>query len=412
MIADEAINGKPNTMYDALQIAEDAGYIVEKINAKADGNEILWNSKANVFCYLNDGVVEYIPDTDDGGASDSDLWVISDVIDTKYSTYYTGNATQVTVTTGFDAGETSLEKITYTGNGAVTIRTNSPSTDLIVNSGNVTHYGIGKMLTLSNSANYTEKGMFAFDADDGVDADDLTTEQKNAFVFVSTAEELTTALSEQKEKIALNADILIEKTITKAYDCFTVSTDTELNLNGHNISAEISTGYAAFSSSVFWVQNTGSLTISGSGNITIKQDTNMGWNARTAVIASRGDIIIDGAVTIANLGGTDMAFAIDMSSWGLDGVTNVTIKSGNIYSESYRAIRLNRQGNTASDPTTTFNVLIEGGLVSGATGAIMCHDGSDTANGVYNITVTGGKLIAEKGNVIRLHQGDENVTLN
>lgn len=49
-------------MQSTLDAAEEAGYIVARINAKATGNEILWDSVADAFCYLNDGNIEYMPD--------------------------------------------------------------------------------------------------------------------------------------------------------------------------------------------------------------------------------------------------------------------------------------------------------------------------------------------------------------
>lgn len=62
---------KPKTMHEALQIAADAGYLVDKINASATSNEILYDSKNNVFCYYNatnpsEGSVEYIPESAQG----------------------------------------------------------------------------------------------------------------------------------------------------------------------------------------------------------------------------------------------------------------------------------------------------------------------------------------------------------
>ena len=43
---------KNYTMTDALEAAAEFGYDVEKINASATGNEILWDSANNVFCYF------------------------------------------------------------------------------------------------------------------------------------------------------------------------------------------------------------------------------------------------------------------------------------------------------------------------------------------------------------------------
>ena len=55
------VNGD-KTIVGALAAAAEFGYDVAKINASATDNEILWDSVNNVFCYLNDGVIEYIPE--------------------------------------------------------------------------------------------------------------------------------------------------------------------------------------------------------------------------------------------------------------------------------------------------------------------------------------------------------------
>ena len=74
-----ADNKKHPTMQSALDAAAEFGYDVSKINASATGNEILWDSKNDVFCYLKNGNVEYIPETNlKSGSKPADykLWKI------------------------------------------------------------------------------------------------------------------------------------------------------------------------------------------------------------------------------------------------------------------------------------------------------------------------------------------------
>ena len=93
------VNGD-KTIVGALAAAAEFGYDVAKINASATDNEILWDSVNNVFCYLNDGVIEYIPEF--SGAQEvndnAKYWVIDDAISTEYSTYYYGSANIVSNT--------------------------------------------------------------------------------------------------------------------------------------------------------------------------------------------------------------------------------------------------------------------------------------------------------------------------
>ena len=157
-------NKKHKTMQDALDSAAKFGYDVAKINASATDNEILWDSKNDVFCYLKDGKIEYIPNSvaDDDKLSVNSylLWKISKTVDPTYSTYYTGDATTFTgenaITKGFDAGTTkgitAIEYKNTTGTAQeVVIRTNSFDTTLTINDsstqGKIYHYdNLGKLI--------------------------------------------------------------------------------------------------------------------------------------------------------------------------------------------------------------------------------------------------------------------------
>ena len=123
---------KPETMRDALKIAAEAGYLVDKINAAANGNDILWDSENKVFCYYNvaTGTPAYIPDTkvDNTKTPVYKFWKVYDekhpvpaMNDQTYSVYWAGTAApKVTdYTVGFDAGNcTEALTITYTNTTA------------------------------------------------------------------------------------------------------------------------------------------------------------------------------------------------------------------------------------------------------------------------------------------------------
>ncbi len=173
LATDAAINGKHGCMQSALDAAFEFGYDVSKINASATDNKILWDQVNDVFCYLNEGNIEYIPNSAETQlpAGDYRLWVISDVIDSNYSTYYTGTETTISTDKGFDAGKTTgITTINYTNNGAaqteVVIRTNGAGTTLTVNAPNgiVHHYDYLDKLTITDIASdsYHEHGYVAF----------------------------------------------------------------------------------------------------------------------------------------------------------------------------------------------------------------------------------------------------------
>ena len=173
---------KHKTMYDALQVAKSVGYDVAKINDTKYGNEILWDSKNDVFCYLNNGNIEYIPEypgKDPVGPNEQYLyWSIMDHYDDSkgYSVYLSGNELDddnIDITTGIDTGEnTDIKKITYSrastdSNQTIRIRTASARTSLEIDdksTGSIEHYDSCGALNIIQcySSSYHEFGKVAF----------------------------------------------------------------------------------------------------------------------------------------------------------------------------------------------------------------------------------------------------------
>lgn len=139
-------NKEHKTMQSALDAAEEGGFDVAKISSKISENKILWDSKNDVFCYLNGDTVEYVPNSVVEGdkllANSHMLWKISAEIDPVYSTYLynyevTETSKDITTTKGIDVGETTgIKSIKYNGIGTsqnVIIRTNSYETEIELN---------------------------------------------------------------------------------------------------------------------------------------------------------------------------------------------------------------------------------------------------------------------------------------
>ena len=169
-----AANGKEHkTMTEALAAAAEFGYDVGKINASATGNEILWDSENDVFCYLKDDKVEYIPESNATKPADYKLWKVYNAGEKvpeqqKYSIYW--NRTDdftATLTVGFDAGKcTAITALKYERTGeaqTVVIRTSSGETSLTVNAAKdtVMHYGAAgevNVLAVDKTHSYHEFG--------------------------------------------------------------------------------------------------------------------------------------------------------------------------------------------------------------------------------------------------------------
>ena len=161
-----------DTMYDVLKVAEDvAGINVAKINAAANSNEILWDSTNKCFVYSVNGEIKYIPDTKTKDvAGDYDYWKLSsnqeDVKANKYSIYWTGAAlSEITATTGFDAGEAEIVEVKYDRQNEsvgrkVTIRTNGGKLTVNAPQDTVAHYGKvnGVQITAVYGNSYHEYG--------------------------------------------------------------------------------------------------------------------------------------------------------------------------------------------------------------------------------------------------------------
>ena len=156
-----------------------------------------------------------------------------------------------------------------------------------------------------------------------------------------------------------------------------------LNLNGKIVSAydDATAGYAL-------ITNNGNLTITGEGTLKITgAANNREWNAYSSVIsnATNGTLVVDKDVTIEHLGGTNMAYGIDILTNGNIGDSQATVY-GTVQSK-YRAIRqfLN------SDSKLNTLIVKEGAVINSTGGnkAIWMQDPSKKANM--------GKLVVESG---------------
>jgi type IV pilus assembly protein PilA len=179
-------NEKHDTLYDALIAAKASGYDVNKINASATNNEILWDSLNDVFCYLNENEIEYLPDLTDSLSeklteNDYRLWkiyttAVPSVDDQTYSIYCatkTAADSVSTVKVGVDVGDYNVNSLVYDRSGEtskrdlIKIRTNSYFTEITVkayengaNCDTISHYGVAAKLNIINagSTSYHEYG--------------------------------------------------------------------------------------------------------------------------------------------------------------------------------------------------------------------------------------------------------------
>ncbi len=161
----EAIDGKPNTMYDALIQVKDSGFLVENLTPTSAKNEFLWNQEENRFIIVAADSLE--------ATSNPSLWVIVNdettlfKLQDNYSVYlgskYNDTDGIVNVANGFDAGDydgiTTINFVTDE-NITVTIRTNGGTLNVDAENATVHHYATAQTLEITavDNESYHEHG--------------------------------------------------------------------------------------------------------------------------------------------------------------------------------------------------------------------------------------------------------------
>ena len=209
-----------------------------------------------------------------------------------------------------------------------------------------------------------------FDAEYGVEGGVVSATVKNV-------EQLTAALADEDiDTIVLAADINLNEEATRAaITSIEVKAGRTLtiDLNGYTLS-----GVESETKSFGLINNKGNLTINdskGNGAIKLTATENRGWNAYSSVISSSvGAVLVVNGGTIEHLGGTDMAYGIDILTNGKGTSSVATINGGHIKS-TYRAVRQFLNGIEANNSLT-----VNGGVIEGANKSIWMQDPSAKAN--------------------------------
>ncbi len=172
LVEDEAANGTPATMTQALAAMDRKGYDIEKLNLRSTG-EIYWDGANNRFMLLKGDEVLY-GDNTTPESERYNWWKLlknGDELSTTYSNYlkegYEVSGGALTISTGLDVGEnTGITAVTYANDGTaknIVIRTNGGELTVNAPADTVTHYGkSGKVvITAVARASYHEKGEVA-----------------------------------------------------------------------------------------------------------------------------------------------------------------------------------------------------------------------------------------------------------
>jgi len=406
------------TMYDALQAAEEYGYNVAKINASATDNEILWDSKNDCFVYLNGGKIEYIPNSKThDNVADHEYWVISKTVSEKYSTYYTGSAnidsdtqTSICVATNNtnlvidapnadvyhygDVADLTIEAVaanSYHEFGRVTGLATVKAGHVVVENGG----SMGTVVVTSTSVSLAGDFGMIMGTNEVIAAlgtvnGQTVTVADNAVENVSTAvaivdgvfyDDFADALAAANGKEA----VLVRDVKYAANKVFTISKNTTvtIDLNGHAIMATAGEGKA---SNV--ITNNGNLTIKdsvGGGKITtnaLNPDMQAIPGFASNTISNYGTLVLESG-TIENASNAPAAYPVDCYQG------STFIMNGGKLLAAKCALRM-----FCNSATDAVNVTINGGVIEGGTRGIWVQlpSSDNTKAAAGNLTINGGTI--------------------
>lgn len=175
------------------------------------------------------------------------------------------------------------------------------------------------------------------------------------YTSVDTATELKTALA-AGESVKLTGDFELSETINIIEKTVTI------DLNGHTITGKDNSTaknfnlFSALKSDVTFIDS------QGKGIVTLVASTNRYWGGMSTIIDSRGGILNIKGGSFKHLGGSDMAFVVNVNSNSY-GSSKLNVYDGSLES-TYTAIRLYMSSSYKSF------VNVEGGNIDGNTSAI------------------------------------------
>ena len=282
--------------------------------------------------------------------TEADVLVASTLAATRSTTTTTTiNLNGFTITIANDSNEPLVtleegEKVVFAGDGAIE---KDPNTD-------------GDFI--DNSNNNTEVVFAGADYDEEVFTENVT-DYANDFIYAFNNETGYT----------LPADIIVKQSLT-----LPEGKSFELDLNGKTISAinsisdKNNDGKLTSADNVVFIDVRGDLTVKN-GTMTLKHTgDNYGWNACTELfyVGFNGTLNLEG-VNAENLGGSDMAYVVDMVN-----ATNITVNVANSTLKStYIPFRVFNNGSGMN------NVTINHSTLEGVSRAFWVHIYSNVDNG-------------------------------
>lgn len=164
-------NGGCQTMYEALSVAESAGFTPDYIATPTEFGQLVWDSVNNCFCYFDGQNLNYVEAQDEVTTSatvaladvvQTDFWLVADSPEDMtlgLSFLYTQQAGPLpeTIQTGFDAGNVEGLTVNYVRSQLpaqkVTIRTNGGVLNVNAPADSIVHFGKADIVNIESIAN-------------------------------------------------------------------------------------------------------------------------------------------------------------------------------------------------------------------------------------------------------------------
>ena len=201
--------------------------------------------------------------------------------------------------------------------------------------------------------------------------------------LVNIIEEVNNSTTDEETHIVLSGDIDLSQLFTRATasNNVTIASGKEvvLDIQTYTITG-VDNETASFG--LFNIEPGAKLTIEGTtGKIQLSATKNRGWNAYSSVISNqRGEFVLNGG-TIEHLGGTDMAYGLDILTNTGAGDAKATINGGVVKSSTYRAVR-----QFLNSTKATAELVVNGGTIDGRNNKSIWMQNANTS-------VNPGKLV-------------------
>lgn len=381
----EKAGGENNkTMNDALKMAKNAGYDIDRIVSKS-GNNIGWDSKNDRFVLIDADNNTFIYPTDAGAnaqkIADADMvnyFVISKTVpetkDQKYSIYLSKDATladgTVTVSVGFDAGENeNVTAVNYTSDATqnVIIRTNGGTLTVNGAESSVDHYGAANLIDIEKvkDASFHEFGSAA-----------VVNVTSGRFVAESTAKVLRVHAAASTAKLAeVSGANVVEYTkaanveVTVENSTKTVTEDKTFNKAKNDIELVAEGGVAEINGIQFKDLQSAFTAAKDGDTIKVLDDIDL---ALTVSLEKDVNVTLDmNGKTLTNT-----KYIWSDANWSL-----VSVKSGNLTITGNGTFKAKDEDCFAVDIQDGSKCTIENGIFVGNIHAVYVLEGTLTVNG-------------------------------